>query len=59
MRVPNREIRLELANTILSIYIRKPSNQAFRDQLPCSQAYNIAMLESSDVAETLVKVSLQ
>lgn len=55
MRVPNREIRLELANTILSIYIRKPSNQSFRDQLPCSQAYNIAMLESSDVAETLVK----
>ncbi|XP_071812719.1 cilia- and flagella-associated protein 69-like [Apostichopus japonicus] len=55
MRVPNRDIKLELANTILSIYTQKPSSQKFKDQLPCSQAYNIAMLEKSDVAETLVK----
>ncbi|PIK45828.1 putative cilia- and flagella-associated protein 69 [Apostichopus japonicus] len=50
-----RDIKLELANTILSIYTQKPSSQKFKDQLPCSQAYNISMLEKSDVAETLVK----
>ncbi|PIK43058.1 putative cilia- and flagella-associated protein 69 [Apostichopus japonicus] len=55
MRVPNRDIKLELANTILNIYTQKPSSQKFKDQLPCSQAYNISMLEKSDVAETLVK----
>lgn len=58
MRVPNREIKFELANTILSIYTTKQHSRKFSDQLPCSQAYSIAMLEKSDVAETLVKVSL-
>ncbi|XP_072017652.1 cilia- and flagella-associated protein 69-like isoform X2 [Amphiura filiformis] len=55
MRVPSREVRLQLAKTLLSLYNRTQKKQEVRDHKPASSKYNMIMVERSDVAETLVK----
>ncbi len=59
MRVPSREVRLQLAKTLLSLYNRTQKIKEVQDHKPASSKYNMMMVERSDVAETLVKVSLQ
>ena len=56
MRVPSREVRLQLAKTLLSLYNRTQKIHKVQDHQPASSKYNMLMVERSDVAETLVKV---
>ncbi|XP_071803414.1 cilia- and flagella-associated protein 69-like [Asterias amurensis] len=55
MRVPSKEIRLQLASSLLSIFCNELPKQDVQDHQAASRAYNMAMVEKSDVAETLVK----
>ena len=59
MRVPSREVRLQLAKTLLSLYNRTQKIKEVQDHKPASSKYNMMMVERSDVAETLVKVILE
>ena len=56
MRVPSKEIRLQLASSLLSIFCNELPKQDVQDHQAASRDYNMAMVEKSDVAETLVKV---
>ncbi|XP_022085503.1 cilia- and flagella-associated protein 69-like [Acanthaster planci] len=55
MRVPSKEVRLQLASTLLNIFSNELPKQEVQDHQASSRAYNMAMVEKSDVAETLVK----
>nr|XP_002126046.2 cilia- and flagella-associated protein 69 isoform X2 [Ciona intestinalis]XP_018667628.1 cilia- and flagella-associated protein 69 isoform X2 [Ciona intestinalis] len=56
MRVPNSSVRSALADALISLYCNPPTSQdVYQDLKPASHEYNIRMVESSDVAETLVK----
>ncbi|XP_030849365.1 cilia- and flagella-associated protein 69 [Strongylocentrotus purpuratus] len=55
MRVPSREVRIQLANTLEAIYTNNTKGLLVQDHQPTTRAYNAAMVERSDIAETLVK----
>ena len=58
MRVPSREVRIQLAKTLEAIYTNSSKRLEVQDHQPASREYNTAMVERSDIAETLVKVSV-
>jgi len=55
MRVPSPEVRSQICRTILSLYCEKPRAQQLQKCQANSLEYNKKIIESSDVAETLVK----
>ncbi|XP_072179845.1 cilia- and flagella-associated protein 69-like [Diadema setosum] len=55
MRVPSREVRIQLADTLEAIYTSSTKGLQVQDHQPATRAYNVAMVERSDIAETLVK----
>lgn len=55
MRVPCREVRHQICQTIVSLYCDKQPAQQLQKHQANSLEYNRSIIESSDVAETLVK----
>ncbi|XP_071947275.1 cilia- and flagella-associated protein 69-like isoform X2 [Antedon mediterranea] len=55
VRVPNKEVRKQLADTLLNIYTTDPPNVEFQDLVPVTRAFNIEQVNLSDIAETLTK----
>ncbi|XP_064647870.1 cilia- and flagella-associated protein 69-like isoform X2 [Lineus longissimus] len=55
MRVPNKDIRLEICKALISFYTRKPPKQEVQKHMASKLSYNQKIVEKSDVSETLVK----
>ncbi|XP_062615202.1 cilia- and flagella-associated protein 69-like [Saccostrea cucullata] len=55
MRVPSRDIRRQICDTLVAFYSEKPTNQDVQKLQATSLSYNKRVIENSDVSETLVK----
>ncbi|XP_052683421.1 cilia- and flagella-associated protein 69-like [Crassostrea angulata] len=55
MRVPSRDIRKQICDTLVAFYSEKPTNQDVQKLQATSLSYNKGVIENSDVSETLVK----
>ncbi|KAL5007038.1 hypothetical protein ScPMuIL_015844 [Solemya velum] len=55
MRVPSRDVRKQICETLVSFYGVKPQTDSVQKYKPIDQSFSQKVLENSDVSETLVK----
>ncbi|XP_072910673.1 cilia- and flagella-associated protein 69-like isoform X2 [Hemitrygon akajei] len=54
LRIPNREIRMQICNSIMNLFCTESPRKEVEGFLPTSKTYNMQMVEESGVVETLV-----
>ncbi|XP_074659218.1 cilia- and flagella-associated protein 69-like isoform X2 [Tubulanus polymorphus] len=55
MRVPSKEVRLQICSTLVSFYCEEPTGQNIQKHQATGKSYNQKIVEKSNVSETLVK----
>ncbi|XP_059828185.1 cilia- and flagella-associated protein 69-like [Hypanus sabinus] len=54
LRIPNREIQMQICNSIMNLFCTESPRKEVEGFLPTSKTYNMQMVEESGVVETLV-----